>query len=65
MKSMEILIRKEKEKIMVLSPAVGYVSHLPKEGEVVTEKSQVGNLQILDTTYSLFLGPNIFGKVVE
>lgn len=63
MKVLETFAEKTTTGFHVKSPSVGYASHLPQAGEIVTPAKAVGNLKILGTTYTLTLPKDVTGQV--
>lgn len=62
---METLYEKRDDKIGILSPAVGHIACLPVPGRVVSAGSVAGTIEILGTTYLLYLPPGIEGTVAD
>jgi len=61
--SLQCLSEVKDSRHLVLSPVVGYYSHWPRSGALLTGGSFIGQLKVLNTYYDLYLPKDVYGRV--
>lgn len=60
---MKAIIEKEDSELRILSPAVGFYSEMPEENALVSGKTRIGKLLVLNSSHWLYLPENVSGIV--